>query len=350
LRGNRHPSRNTEEAEGGRKLIIKDMNPVSGRATRRHFTTGALKVLALTLAAALLFVSGCRQREEPKKIDIAHRDPPAAEATDFSRPPIRIAVGAMLVPEKGFLYYKELLDFIAEKIGRPIKIVDRESYAEINDLLKEGNIESAFVCSGPYVEGHDTFGLELLAVPVAYGRPVYYSYILAHKDSPVADVEGLRGKSFAFTDPHSNTGKLVPTHLLATMGETPASYFSKTIFTYAHDKSIVAVAEKLVDGAAVDSLIWDYADKTDPQYTSKTKIIWKSPAYGIPPVVVRKDLDGETKERLREIFLSLHEEERGRRILKGLMIDRFIPGEDSLYDSIRDMKRFKAESNDSAEN
>ena len=316
-----------------------------GWATRHLCTAGARKMLVLTLASALLLVSGCRQREEPKKIDIDHRDPPvAAEATDFSLTPIRIAVGAMLVPEKGFLYYKELLDFVAEKIGRAIKIVDRESYAEINDLLREGDIESAFVCSGPYVEGHDTFGLELLAVPVAYGRPVYYAYIITHKDSPIEDIEGLRDKSFAFTDPHSNTGKLVPTHLLATMGETPESYFSKTTFTYAHDKSIVAVAEKLVDGAAVDSLIWDYADRTEPQYTSKTKIIWKSPACGIPPVVVRKDLDGETKERLREIFLSLHEEERGRQILQKLMIDRFIPGEDSLYDSIRDMKRFKADS------
>jgi hypothetical protein len=64
------------------------------------------------------------------------------------------------------------------------------------------------------------------------------------------------------------------------MGEEADTFFDTTNYTYAHDKSIMAVAEGLVDAAAVDSLIWDYADRMDPEFTSRTKIIWKSDSCG----------------------------------------------------------------------
>ena len=150
--------------------------------------------------------------------------------------------------------------------------------------------------------------------------------------------DDLRGKTFAFSDPDSNSGKLVPTYMLSRMNETPDTFFKKYVFTYGHDKSIKAVAERLVDGAAVDSLVWDYLDKTDPEYTSQTKIILKSPPYGIPPVVVRPGLDGKMKERLKDIFLNVHNDEAGREILKGMMIDRFVPANDSAYASVREMQ------------
>lgn len=295
-------------------------------------------------AMGLLVGAGCSSGEDAKKVSLEKREEVSKAGAPSKQSVVRIAVGAMLVPREGYQHYKDLLDYVSSELGRPVRIVDRESYAEINALLENGELDAAFVCSGPYVDGHEEFGLELLVVPVAFGAPVYYSYIIVPKESPVSSVEELRGKSFAFTDPQSNTGRLVPSYLLASMGEDVDRFFAKTTYTYAHDKSIMAVAEELVDGAAVDSLIWDYADRTDPSLTSRTKIIWKSQPCGIPPVVVRNDIDGELKERLRQIFLEMHLTGKGREILAKMMIDRFQIGKDSAYDSIRAMKRFQAES------
>jgi phosphonate transport system substrate-binding protein len=179
--------------------------------------------------------------------------------------------------------------------------------------------------------------MELLAAPQAYGGTVYYSYIIAAKDGPLQSFENLRGKTFAFTDPLSNSGKLVPTYLLARMNETPETFFKKFIYTQSHDKAIQAVAQGLVDGAAVDSLIWEYLNRTDPRFTSKTRIIKKSPPYGIPPFVVRPGLDPATKKSLKAIFLNAHKDEQGRKILKGMMVDKFVVIDDSAYNSIREM-------------
>jgi phosphonate transport system substrate-binding protein len=133
---------------------------------------------------------------------------------------------------------------------------------------------------------------------------------------------------------------LIPTFTLAKMGETPESFFRRYIFTYSHDSSIHSVAEKFVDGAAVDSLIWEYENIKEPEWTAQTKIIYRSAPCGIPPVVVPPTIDHKLKEKLRSAFLNMHKDPRGREILKRVLIDRFTVIEDSAYDSIRQMEAF----------
>jgi len=299
-------------------------------------------VISLVVIVGLVIVAliGCVRKEETKEISLEKGERLKPEETFPGGKPIRIAFGGMITPREGFAYYKQLLDYIGEKLGRPVEFVDKENYAEINALLKSENLDVAFVCSGPYTDGHNEFGLELLVAPQAYGETVYYSYIIVPIDSPVNSFEELRGKVFAFTDPLSNTGKLVPTYMLARMGETPDSFFSKYIYTYKHDKSIERVAQKLVDGAAVDSLIWDYLNHVNPEFTSKTRIIKKSPPYGIPPVVVRRGLEPELKEKIKQVFLNAHEDEKGKQILKRMMIDKFVVIDDSAYNTVREMKKW----------
>ncbi len=294
----------------------------------------------LILLLTILLVS-CNSDKPSKKLDLSRREP-VETITKDQQPAnfLRVAVGGMITPKEGFGYYRRFLDYVGAKLGMRMQIVDRENYAEINDLVKTGNVDLAFVCGGPYVQGHDEFGMELLAAPQAYGKRVYYSYIIVPKKSSIQKFSDLRGRTFAFTDPMSNSGALVPTYMLSRMHETPESFFKSVIFTQSHDKSIKAVVQGVVDGAAVDSLIWEYFNKTEPLFTAETKIIEKSPPYGIPPVVVRRDMKPELKNKLRRIFLTANQDPQGHEILKGMMIDKFVPIDDSAYDSIREMKKW----------
>lgn len=296
----------------------------------------------LLFSIVFLIFAGCDNSGSSKKISLENRGGSQKQAQRTSAEGLHIAVGGMITPKEGFIYYKEFLDYIGEKIGRPVQFIDREKYDEVNAMIRDEQINVAFVCGGPYVDGHDQFGMELLAAPQAYGKTVYYSYIIVARDSPINNLEGLRRKTFAFADPLSNTGKIVPEYMLAKMNETPDTFFKKYIFTYAHDKSIKAVAQGVVDGAAVDSLIWEYADRVNPVFTSKTKIIKKSSPYGIPPVVVRKGLTPELKKELRVLFLNAHRDEEGKRLLSKMMIDKFVVIDDNAYDSIREMKKWIA--------
>ncbi|MGD9055841.1 MAG: phosphate/phosphite/phosphonate ABC transporter substrate-binding protein, partial [Desulfobacterales bacterium] len=229
-------------------------------------------------------------------------------------PAFRMAVAAMISPKDTFIYYRQLLEYIGQNLGREVQFIQRKTYGEINELLGNGQIDLAFICSGPYVVGKEKFGFELLATPEVQKSHFYQSYLIVNKDSPYQNIEDLRGKIFAFTDPDSNTGKLVPTYWISQMGERPETFFSKTIYTYSHDNSILAVAKSLVDGAAIDSLIWEYYHLKNPIFTSQTRIIRKSELYGIPPIVASSNLAQDLKDQIRQVLFSMHRDLRGQKI------------------------------------
>jgi phosphonate transport system substrate-binding protein len=268
---------------------------------------------------------------------------PAALGAEPAGEPVKIGLAAMISPKETVRYYKDMLDYVGQKIGRPVEMVQKPTYDDMDAALERRELDFAFVCAGPYVRDRAKFGAELLVAPQSYGQPFYFAYIIVPVDSPAKSLADLAGKRFAFTDPKSNTGRLVPTFIVSKrFKKPPDAFFAKVSFTYSHDKSIESVAKKLVDGAAVDSLIYDYLAAKSPTYTRLTRVLEKSPPYGIPPVVVNKGVDRALAAKVRDVFLSMHSDPKGKAILANIMVDRFIVPKDRDYDSVREMEAWLA--------
>ncbi len=294
------------------------------------------RLISCFILAMLIAVYGCGGDSDAVVVDFSKTVAVARPASpDLESARLRVAVAAIISPKETFIFYRQLLDYIGAKLGREIEFVQRKTYGEINELLAKGQIEMAFICSGPYAFGKEKYGIELLATPQVQNSHFYQSYLIVNKNSVFRSLAELRGSIFAFTDPDSNSGKLVPTVWLAQMGEKPETFFRKTIYTYSHDNAILAVARGLVDGAAVDGLIWEYFHQKNPIFTSKTRIIRKSEPYGIPPIVASKALTLQLKTLIRQELFAMHQDPEGRKILHELLIDRFINPRDEWYDSIR---------------
>jgi phosphonate transport system substrate-binding protein len=254
--------------------------------------------------------------------------------------PIRIGVVSMITPVDTVKYYQEIIDYISDKLGEPVEMVYRKTYDEMDRMLEKGYVVAAFVCSAPYVEDRKKFGAELLVAPQVNGRPIYNSYIIAHIDSEIRNFEDFKGKTFAFTDPKSNTGRLYPIYRLAKNGIRPEDFFGKYVYSYSHNKSVELVAKKVVDGAAVESLIYKYMLEKGSPYVQKTRIIGISPDFGIPPMITTPGVPTFMKEKIREILMNMHRDRKGKRILDDMLIDKFVEIPDSYYDSVREMKSF----------
>lgn len=252
---------------------------------------------------------------------------------------IKIGVASMITPVDAVKYYQEIIDYIGEQIKQPVQMVHRRTYEEMDSLLERGEVKVAFICSAPYVKNRERFGVELLVAPSVNGKATYHSYIIVHKDSPIKSFAELKGKVFAFTDPRSNTGRLYPTYLLKTMGFTPEKFFKSFMYSYSHNKSVELVAKKIVDGAAVESIVYEYMMKKNSPYAKQTRIIKRSPPYGIPPVVVTKDIRPDLRKKIKDAFLNMHKSKKGKAILNAMMIDGFVEISDHAYDSIRQMER-----------
>jgi phosphonate transport system substrate-binding protein len=257
-----------------------------------------------------------------------------------SQTSLRAGVASMITPVSAVKYYQQVVDYIGEKLGMPAEMVHRTTYDEIDVMLGNNDVDVAFICSSPYVLDNEKFGVELLVAPQVNDKAYYNSNIIVHRDSTIETFDQLQGLSFVFVDPKSNTGRLYPTYVLAKRDETPESFFSSYQYSYSHNKSVEIVAKNRADGAAVDSIVYDFMVATGSPYTKQTKIIHRSPQFGIPPVVVPPGISPLLKESLRSIFLEMHDDPEGKKILEGMKIQRFVEVPDSNYDSIRAMRAF----------
>jgi len=296
---------------------------------------------AIGICILVLMVIGCERGSEYKKVDFSKKKvavsqpAPKGSATGSNR--LRFAVAALISPKETIKFYNELLTYIGDQVDREIELLQRKTYVEVNELFPQRKIDMAFVCTGPYATQRDIYEFEAVATPVVRGKPYYQSYLIVHHDSNIQNLSALRQQTFAFTDPDSNTGALVPTYWLYKMDETPATFFKSTVYTYSHDNSIMAVAKGLVAGATVDSQIWEYFQESASFYTSQTRIIRKSAPFGSPPLVVSAHMADDLKDQIRGVVLNMGNNKTGRAILKKLMIDGFVAPDDNWYRPVQDM-------------
>lgn len=247
---------------------------------------------------------------------------------------LRFAIAPVLSAKSSLILYEDLVKYVEKSLDVPIKIIQRNTYGEINELFKNKYCDVGIICTGSYVKIKDEANLKILAVPQVQGKTTYNSYIIVHKDNASNKFIHLKGKSFAFCDPFSLTGFFYPLSLLKEKNKTYFDFFSHTIFTYSHDNSIKAVAEKIVDSAAVDSIVYNTMVNLNDSYAIKTKIIESSPPFGIPPIVFREDLDKKTVDKMKMIFLSMHKNPKGRDVLNKILVERFVMPDEKIYDSV----------------
>ena len=296
------------------------------------------KAILLVLVLMLMLVS-CAPQDQTEvagKVDLSNLQPlPTPEG--FETIPLRVAVAAVISPEGTVQSYSPLLNYLEDKLNRPIELVQRRTYLEVNDLIEHGEVDVAFVCTSAYVEGHDTFGLELLVVPQVDGKTTYNSVLIVPSSSKAQSMSDLQDKVFAFTDPISLSGRVYPTYMVDQLGFTPEVYFARTFFTYSHDEAIRAVAKGLADGAAVDSLVFEFALVRDPTLAEKVRIIHRSPDFGIPPVVFSPFTRPQVKADLQSLFLEMSNDPSAQEALNSIGVQRFVIIEDSAYDDVREL-------------
>lgn len=246
--------------------------------------------------------------------------------------PIRIGTTAVILNDQ-VSFLDEWAHYLQAQIGRPVAFVHRSRYREITELLQSEELDFAWVCGYPYVS-HRQF-MRLLAVPLYRERPLYRSYLIVpssdRKSSSFAD---LKGKIFAYSDPNSNSGFLVPQYEMLRAGLDPLTLFRKSFFTYAHGKVVVAVANGIAHGGAVDGYVWETLALRDPALTQRTRIAVKSDEYGFPPLVARKSI-GETEFRsMQSVLTGMPGNPAGQSLLKQLNIDGFATPDKHLFDGI----------------
>lgn len=232
--------------------------------------------------------------------------------------------------------------YLTTKTGIAFELKFAKSYSVVENRISRETIDLAYVCGLTYVNIKKNGDGELLAIPVVENKTTYSSYIITKKTAPYKNLLELKQRNFAMSDPGSNSGALVPTYELLLHGYDKDKFFKKIIFTYDHGESIHAVQSGFVDGASVDSIVYNAYMRKNPKAKEELKIIDSFDDYPITPFVVRKNFPQHLKEKVQKVLLEMDKDSAGQKILQAMAIDKFIKPDDISYQKIKTIQDFIA--------
>ena len=142
--------------------------------------------------------------------------------------------------------FKPFIEYFEARTGYEVELFVASDFAGVVEAMRAGKVDIASYGPLSYVLAADVAGAEAFAADYMEELGQFYeAYIVAHPDSDINNIEDLKGKNFAFVDPASTGGYLIPTLELMEHGINPEVDFASTVFAGGHDACVLAVKTEM---------------------------------------------------------------------------------------------------------
>jgi phosphonate transport system substrate-binding protein len=237
--------------------------------------------------------------------------------------------------------WEPVLKQLEQDLGVKVKHVSASDYRGSIEALKFKKAEIGHLGPKAYVEASNNnyANVEpIVQIQQANGSLGYRSCLIVHSDSDIFSPEDIGGKTFAFNDPNSTSGYLVPSaFFLMEMGIDPKTYFSKLTFSGSHEASIIAVANKKVDVASTNLPDLQQLVREGKVPRAALRVIWVSKLIPLDPVVIRKDLPASLRKAIQDSLATMKTRSPQAFVEGGAFLGGFAKADDSKYQIIRDL-------------
>lgn len=232
--------------------------------------------------------------------------------------------------------------------GLKVKSFYAPDYAGVIEAMRFNKVQVAWYGNKAAMEAVDRANGEVFAqVGYADGTWGYHALLITHKDSPYQNVDDVikNGKNinFGIGDPNSTSGFLVPTYYIFAQRKIEPRDTFKTVRNASHGANIQAVLAKQLDVATNNTEDYGRLEATKPELASQIRVIWKSPLIPSDPFVWRKDLDQESKDKIRKFVLEYAKNNPAEKeVLKNIYnYAGFRASTDAQLNPIRQLELFK---------
>lgn len=261
-------------------------------------------------------------------------------------------------PERVAEHFRPLVEYAARKLAPTGEIkgtvIVADKTLQLIELVERGQVDFYLESAFPtYIINRSGTG-RLLLRRWKGGMSDYRGVIFTSKASRITRLEDLPGKMIAFEDPGSTSGYFLPKLLLFEkrfrVAEKPDLSAKVSggeigyIFAGSEKNVVHLVREEKVAAGAISNE--DYASLDE---TSKARLAVLVESGSVPRhlVSVHKNLPEAVIKRLREIFLSMHQDDEGQKILRQTdgttKFDTLPGGEEAFRRKLIDLYQLRGE-------
>ena len=237
--------------------------------------------------------------------------------------------------------WEPILAQLEKDLGVKVKPVMASDYRGTIEALKFKKAEIGHLGPKAYVEAtNENYANVEPVVQIRHsnGSLGYRSCLIVHADSDIFSPEDIGRKTFAFNDPNSTSGYLVPmTMFLNEMGINPKQHFSKLTFSGSHEASILAVTNKKVEVASTNLPDLQQLTREGKVPRGALRVIWVSKLIPNDPIVVRKDLPDSLRQAIQDSLVVMQEKHPEVFAAAGSIVGGFQKVDDAKYQVIREL-------------
>ncbi|MEQ9487825.1 MAG: phosphonate ABC transporter substrate-binding protein [Alphaproteobacteria bacterium] len=238
----------------------------------------------LTAAAVSVLGIGAAQAEMPDQINFGIISTESASALEES--------------------FSPFLQDMEKSLGITVKPFFASDYAGVIEGMRFKKVDLAWFGNKSAIVAVDRAGGEVFAQTIKDdGSKGYNSLLITHKDSDINSLEDVlkcnKTLTFGNGDPNSTSGFAIPGYYVwALNNKTPEDCF-KRVTSSNHEGNALAVANQKVDIATNNTeSVYARLQKNNMAAFKNIKEIWRSPLIPSDPMVWRKDLDDEVKQKI----------------------------------------------------
>lgn len=176
------------------------------------------------------------------------------------------------------------------------------------------------------------------------GEPEDFKGIfVVRRDSDIAEVSDLKGKTVAYPSPTALAATMMPQWFLHQHGIDVVHEIDNH-YVGSQESAIMNAFLGQAAAGATWPPPWRLFAKSHPDEAAQLRVIWETPPLINNSVMARDNVPDRVRSRVRETLLALHQRDDGRAILALMETARFLPAADVTYAPVRRfIERFEAE-------
>ncbi|MGY6517643.1 MAG: phosphate/phosphite/phosphonate ABC transporter substrate-binding protein [Lysobacteraceae bacterium] len=253
-------------------------------------------------------------------------------------------------PRRHYDQLQPLLDYVVPRMRevgiREGRILMARDAQHMQSHLRGGRVDWVTETPAMAVALGERAGARPILVTERTGVSAYRTIFLARRDSPVAALDDLQGRTVAFQSVASTSAYTVPALMLLEAGlqpelltsplDTPAREAVGYVFARTEFNIITWVEKGIVDAGAVSDLDWVEHLERFPGSADLLQVVGESREVPRGLELVRADLDPAVEARLVEVLMAAAQDPEAAPALRAFFdTTRFLPVEEGTRGQLR---------------